>query len=391
MILYFGSFSQTASQTITIISPNGGENWQANSTQLIKWESKDVDNVEIEYSFNNGFSWRVITRSLDATTGEFLWNTPDLGSPYFLVRIRDKSKPNVYDVSNKNFTLTIKESNKRINKNAEVTTTTSDAIRIMPLGDSITEGYPDDNGYRRYLYKKLVDTTGYNVNFVGGITQGSPADFDRDHEGHGGWQAGGTNPPPPGYQVPFLSDHLSQYLIQQKPQIVLLHIGTNDISETGSFWIKTPSQIADTIRYLMDLIYNNNPNTKTILARIINRNTPYPAKEDETTLVNQLLQARADSLITLGRNITVVDMEPVLNYSTDMSDSLHPNTNGYWKMSNTWFTTLTNVLPVLQLKLYLQGPFTAGSDTMTTALRHGGTDFLPTSSPYSDPPFNAAC
>ena len=63
----------------------------------------------------------------------------------------------------------------------------------MPLGNSITWGILPDNsdgaGYRRPLYKKLVDTANYSVNFVGGRTSTvTPNDFDQDNEGCPGWQ-----------------------------------------------------------------------------------------------------------------------------------------------------------------------------------------------------------
>ncbi len=58
-------------QFITVISPNGGENWEANSTQLIKWQSKDVSKVKIEYSLDGGLSWEIISQSVDASFGKY--------------------------------------------------------------------------------------------------------------------------------------------------------------------------------------------------------------------------------------------------------------------------------------------------------------------------------
>ena len=57
--------------------------------------------------------------------------------------------------------------------------------RIMPCGDSITDGAwgsSDDTGYRRSLHMQLVGA-GHVVEFVGSQTSGLPLDFDRDHEG----------------------------------------------------------------------------------------------------------------------------------------------------------------------------------------------------------------
>ena len=70
------------------------------------------------------------------------------------------------------------------------------AIRIMPLGDSITKGFgtcfePDPLlnciGYREDLWEALI-AGGYSVDLVGslGSTYQSQYNHDNDHEGHGG-------------------------------------------------------------------------------------------------------------------------------------------------------------------------------------------------------------
>ena len=66
-----------------------------------------------------------------------------------------------------------------------------DAVRIMPLGNSITVGMPLAEtmvGYRQKLYLDLIGS-GFNVDFVGSQSNGTlavPA-FDTDYEGYGGW------------------------------------------------------------------------------------------------------------------------------------------------------------------------------------------------------------
>jgi len=66
-------------------------------------------------------------------------------------------------------------------------------VKIMPLGDSITQGYRGRDSYRRDLWLKLRKS-GADVDFVGSMKNnfmGTPAheDFDMDHEGHWGWRA----------------------------------------------------------------------------------------------------------------------------------------------------------------------------------------------------------
>ena len=92
--------------------------------------------------------------------------------------------------------------------------------RIMPLGDSITEGVLTGNpvgGYRDDL-ADLLTAGGYDFNFVG--TKSDGTGFDADHEGHNGLRADQ------------IADSLNIWLNElgsQKPRFYLVHVGTNDI------------------------------------------------------------------------------------------------------------------------------------------------------------------
>ena len=125
-----------------------------------------------------------------------------------------------------------------------VLVSTAGAItRIMPLGDSITTGSSSGVAdrvfyisYRKALYDKLK-AAGYVVDdeiFVGSLISGqSEADFDPDHEGHGGWRAdqivnGNILVPSQG--------KLDEWLNAEEPNIILLHIGTNDINGNNEDW-----------------------------------------------------------------------------------------------------------------------------------------------------------
>jgi len=204
-------------------------------------------------------------------------------------------------------------------------------IRIMPLGDSITEGYGSTssdgyNGYRKPLYLNLT-AAGYNVDFVGGENAG---DFpDPNHEGHGGWHAEkyGTT-----YDI---NDQVYGWLVAHPADIVLLHIGTNDISENG--------QDANELSDILNEIDRFSTITKVILALIINR-TDDSNKVLETTQFNIDVNNMAQNRIAAGDDIIIVDMESALNYTTDMHDYLHPNNAGYAKMADVWFDALDSII-----------------------------------------------
>ena len=219
-------------------------------------------------------------------------------------------------------------------------------VKIMPLGDSITDGAAgstDDTGYRRSLHMQLT-AWGDTVDFVGSQTSGIPVDFDRDHEGHGGWYADRSG----------LDDILGRVYGWLEGQdgaaddepvdIVLLHIGTNDIS--GG---QDAASLAGEVDAILDEIdrYESDYNTEitVVLARIVNRADPLDIRSARTTAYNGLLQTMADARIAGGDEIIVVDMEAALSYPGDMADNVHPDDGGYGNMADVWFGALDVFLP----------------------------------------------
>ncbi len=198
-------------------------------------------------------------------------------------------------------------------------------VKIMPLGDSITRGVGSTNynGYRKPLYLNLT-ASGYNVDFVGSQIDG---DFsDPDHEGHGTWHAeqDGT--------VYDINDQVYGWLVTYQADIILLHIGTNDIT--------AGEQDANEVSNILDEIDRFSTDIKVILALIIDRQTHSPV----TTQFNIDVNTMAQNRIAGGDDIIIVDMEHTLNYTTDMSDNLHPNDSGYVKMASVWYSALTDIL-----------------------------------------------
>jgi hypothetical protein len=60
-------------------------------------------------------------------------------------------------------------------------------VKVMPLGDSITDGITAAGAYRTKLWKNITNS-GLSVDFVGSLS-GGPSDLgDKNHEGHSGWR-----------------------------------------------------------------------------------------------------------------------------------------------------------------------------------------------------------
>jgi len=208
------------------------------------------------------------------------------------------------------------------------------SMRVMPLGDSITydDSYADtDNprpaglrsGYRNYLWYKLEDAE-YDVDFVGSRVAGQDIipKFDPDNEGYPGWTS---------YD---LANKTYDWMQKSKPDIVLLHAGSNDWDESSSGIEKILNEID---RYERD----SGSTVTVILARIINR----PERYTWISNFNHNIQALANNRINNGDNIVVVDMEygAGLDYDRDFQDPTHPNNTGYEKMATVWFKALDNM------------------------------------------------
>ena len=210
----------------------------------------------------------------------------------------------------------------------------ADAIRIMPLGDSITydNAYRDlDNprptsqrsGYRNYLWYKLQDVN-YNANFVGSQRAGSAIkpSFDIDNEGHAGWTS---------YR---LAEHTYDWVSKYKPNIVLLHAGSND-------WRESPRGVEDILNEIDTYEEVSGNSVTVILALIINRKKTVRW----VRALNGNIKNMAKKRVANGDNIVIVDMEhdAGINYGGDFQDAVHPNNTGYRKMANLWYKAITNI------------------------------------------------
>lgn len=210
----------------------------------------------------------------------------------------------------------------------------STAVRIMPLGDSITRGYgtgdvptshPFNVGYRRPLYLSLT-SSGYAFDFVGGLVNGdadSGTPFDYDHQGVGGRRADE------------IRDNVNSYLNANPSDIVLLHIGTNDLGQG-----QLASSTAEDIEGILDNIDAFSENITVVLAQI----TDWQPNNANITALNNEIASLATARIVAGDKIILVDMQSPLVYPGDMFDAIHPNQSGYDKMADIWYDVLQNIL-----------------------------------------------
>jgi hypothetical protein len=109
-ILLFAIAALSQSQTITVTSPNGGENWALGSTQNISWRSSGLTGNVTILLFSGGDRVGVIQDKVPVTAGSFSWVVGSypggaaVPGTNYKVRIR-KPQTEILDVSDRPFTI----------------------------------------------------------------------------------------------------------------------------------------------------------------------------------------------------------------------------------------------------------------------------------------------
>ena len=200
--------------------------------------------------------------------------------------------------------------------------------KIMPLGDSITASSVGLPSYRYFLWHLAVNK-GYRVNFVGslrGVLRGPPAnaDFDMDHEGHGGFSADQLLP------------GINQWATAASPDIVLLHIGHNDLHEGQS----VTSTVED-IGSIIDKLRAVNPKIRILLAQLIASSDP---SHKGIPALNAQLPALVAAKNSVKSPIVLVDQFTGFDPTTMTTEGVHPNAIGESRMADRWFEKLAPML-----------------------------------------------
>jgi len=204
------------------------------------------------------------------------------------------------------------------------------SINIMPLGDSITydDRHADDynprpaglrGGYRKWLWYMLEDA-GYPANFVGSRVAGQDITppMDPDNDGY------------PGYTSYEIADMALNLVSLSNPDIILLHIGTNDRTTTD------PQGVMNILDNIDAYEVQSGHHIKAFVALIIQRR----GYDGRIAVFNQRLKEALKSRQSAGDDIVIVDMASAGLNANDYSDNTHPNDEGYKKMAKVWYDAL---------------------------------------------------
>ncbi|XXX77441.1 SGNH/GDSL hydrolase family protein [Sorangium sp. So ce134] len=213
----------------------------------------------------------------------------------------------------------------------------SGPCKIMPFGDSITQGFNVAGGYRAPLFHLALEAdrditfvgsaSDYSVPMVDGVT------FPRNHEGHGGWTIEGNNG---------IAQLVGTSIPNYQPNIITLMIGTNDINGNINL-ADAPNRLGK----LLDSIFMRDPNILVVLAQIVPTRTD--ATNNAIMAYNAAMPDLVSTRVSMGQHIVLVDMYTAFTNDTNyrqtlLGDNLHPNQAGYNRMADVWFEALSPYL-----------------------------------------------
>jgi lysophospholipase L1-like esterase len=219
-------------------------------------------------------------------------------------------------------------------KSIELPKAQKEPIRILCVGDSITQGGKRDRQeytYRYPLFQMLKDAR-IHFDFIGTQSQGLQPDarwpnyrdmpFDPDHEGYYG------------AKTATVRNHLLSNLPKlPPPDYALVHLGTNDLRSDD--YVAT---VQKPLSQIIEMLRDRNPNV-TILLGHLNFNGG-PAETKLRPLVEDLTKLSTPK----SKVITVHHYQGWIEHpntpGTDTFDWAHPNPQGQLKMAANWFRAL---------------------------------------------------
>ncbi|GEM_PF-1510328 len=229
-------------------------------------------------------------------------------------------------------------------------------IKIMALGNSITEAENGYNSYRKELWEELTQA-GYNVDFVGSDDKNKDGNdfpdtnFDPDHEGHWGWRIDEI------INGRGSEGQLSEWLTGYTPDVALIHLGTNDAIQSNSV-----TSSVEELKQVIDILREDNPNITIFLTKLIPAvNSGINNRIEE---LNNLIPTIVTDKNQANSPVILVDQNSGFNANTDTYDGIHPNPTGEAKMAQKWFDALKNYFDSVGINP--QSNFEAVDDSATT-------------------------
>lgn len=223
-------------------------------------------------------------------------------------------------------------------------------VKIMAVGDSITDGYSEQDGYRKYFYHRLVDQKKYSIDMVGS-KDGWTATWDFDD---GTYSYDPANTGYSGYTIQSyqynnqnrigifetISSGEKKDIIQTtSPEIVLLMIGTNDIMDSYKM-----DEIQARLQALVDEIYRQKSDVTLMIMSPLPIDAPVSGWLQQDTMNTNIktcmtaIKKIVDAEKAAGKKCEYLATNELFTKQTDytayLNDYCHPNRAGYTLMGN---------------------------------------------------------
>ncbi len=93
--------------SLSLASPNGGEDWLVGNAYNVTWSSQNVSAVHLEYSVDDGANWLPIASGVPASPPSYSWTVPNTPTATARVRITSATDPLLTDTSAAPFTISV--------------------------------------------------------------------------------------------------------------------------------------------------------------------------------------------------------------------------------------------------------------------------------------------
>ena len=220
-------------------------------------------------------------------------------------------------------------------------------LKIMPIGDSITFGLGDTGGYRKHLDRVLKEK-GIEFDLVGpeGKNEatfsynGRTLTYDDNNAGYSGFTIKQHYPIPSWGENGLLERLKQRNAFSAQPDIVLLIIGTNDMTANRNL-----NDCSADLHSLLDYMLESIPQESMIFIGSIPEFTEYGGNPTRVGNYNNTVKTVAESYEQDGKNVRFADVHGCLDGMNDIgSDRLHPNAGGYEKMGVFWANVIEEYL-----------------------------------------------
>ncbi|KAL6354196.1 hypothetical protein LRP88_12530 [Fusarium phalaenopsidis] len=211
-------------------------------------------------------------------------------------------------------------------------------LRILTVGDSITAGFADGDGkgYRKNLREGLSE----NKVVWAGVEEESKAN------GVDAWHAAY-----PGQTIKFITDKVGKSL-KQRPNLILVAAGTNDMNDNDGTNGKTPiiakegndpKKASERLGELIDKIVDECPDAVVLVAKVINVCDDMKSQQTRTKQFNKLIPSVVKERSGKGKHVAAVDFTGWDKDGGELRDCVHPTDKGYDLMGDWWYSFVAQI------------------------------------------------